>query len=45
MIENNFEKAKDVFIDLRSFTEEEEKIYNDSLNKLYIPTGLNIWDL
>ena len=42
----NYEQAIELFIDeMRDFTEEEAKNYQESLEKIYKPIGVNIFDL
>ena len=43
---SNYEMAKELFGNkMRDFTEEEAKIYNASLKKIYKPIGVNIFDI
>lgn len=43
---SNVELAKELFAgEMRDFTREEAKIYQDSLKKIYKPIGVNIFDI
>ncbi|KJR41571.1 hypothetical protein MCHI_002532 [Candidatus Magnetoovum chiemensis] len=44
-LKSPIEEAKELFPCIRDFTKEELKRYNDSLSKLFAPTGRNLFDL
>lgn len=43
---SNYDSAKELFDgEMRNFTKEEAKIYQESLKKIYKPIGVNIFDI
>lgn len=43
---NNYQMAMELFDgEMRDFTQEEQKAYQESLDKIYKPIGVNIWDI
>lgn len=42
---NIYDLAKELFGEMRNLTKEEREDYNNYIQSISIPTGINVWDL